>query len=514
MTTGLMPFMASALFRENAFASGHSSPMPEEGRDFFYRPQDAWAADFIPMFYNGRYELFFLLDWRDSEKHGEGVPWYRISTTDLVNFTEHGQMLARGTAAEQDLYVFTGSALRANNQFHIFYTGHNGHLADQGKPMQGIMHAVSDDLSNWKKQPSETFFAPADRYEKDDWRDPFVFFEPLSGRYYMLVAARNKNGIPRRRGLTACCGSTDLTHWTVEKPLYDPGLYFTHECPDLFKMGGWWYLVFSEFTDKVRTRYRMSRSWRGPWIIPSRDDFDGHAFYAAKTASDGKRRLLFGWNPTRDGSKDTGGWQWGGNLVIHEIWQQPDGLLAVKMPDSVAAAFTEERPVRFAWGAGDWKDTREGGGKDLRGGVALKGAGTYSVASAGEIPSLCLITATMTPESLKQGDFGIWFKGNDDLDQAYYIRCEPGAGRMVFDKWPRERSEVPNMAELERPVKFQPGKGTSIQLIIDGNKGVVYVNDAIAMNFRAYDLSFRNWGFFAGDANVHITNVGLKEKSR
>ena len=80
-------------------------------------------------------------------------------------------------------------------------------------------------------------------------------------------------------------------------------LYFTHECPDLFKMGDWWYLLFSEFTDLVRTRYRMSRSLSGPWIIPERDDFDGHAFYAAKTASDGNKRFIFGWNPTREGEK-------------------------------------------------------------------------------------------------------------------------------------------------------------------------------------------------------------------
>jgi beta-fructofuranosidase len=119
----------------------------------------------------------------------------------------------------------------------------------------------------------------------------------------------------------------------------------------------------------------------------------------------------------------------------------------------------------------------------------------------------------MTPESLR-GDFGLWFKGNDDFDQAYYIRLEPGAGRMVFDKWPRERSEVPDMAELERPVKFQANKGISIKLIIDGNKGVVYVDDAVAMNFRAYDLNYLNWGFFAGDANVRVGEVGLKEKSR
>jgi beta-fructofuranosidase len=120
----------------------------------------------------------------------------------------------------------------------------------------------------------------------------------------------------------------------------------------------------------------------------------------------------------------------------------------------------------------------------------------------------------VTPESLKQGDFGIWFNGNDAFDQAYYIRFEPGAGKMVFDKWPRERSAVPEMVELERPVRFVVGKEITIKLIIDGNKGVVYVDDAIAMNFRAYELSHHNWGFFAEDANVDFRDVVMKVKSR
>lgn len=484
-TTGLLPFAASSFLRGNALPASVVKPPDPGEREFFYRPQGAWAADFIPLYNEDRFELFYLHDWRDSAGHGEGVPWYRISTTDFVHFTEHGQMLARGTAQEQDLYVFTGSALRAGGRYHIFYTGHNYHLAERGKPAQGIMHAVSDDLSRWQKLPAETFFAPTDRYEKDDWRDAFVFFDPSSAKYYMLIAARNKKGIPRRRGLTACCSSTDLTHWTVEEPLYDPGLYFTHECPDLFQWGDWWYLVFSEFTDKVRTRYRMSRSWKGPWIIPERDDFDGHAFYAAKTASNGRERFLFGWNPTRDGSKDTGGWQWGGNLVVHELWQHAGGQLGVRMPESVAAAFSGGQPASYS----------------------LEGRGTYAVAQAGTLPTLCCITATLTPESLAQGDFGLWFYGNDTFDQAYYIRFEPGNRRMVFDKWPRERSEVPQMAELERPLQFGVNKGIDIRCIINGTLGVVYVNDTVAMNFRAYDTGQRLWGFFAGDAQVRVTNV-------
>jgi len=38
--------------------------------------------------------------------------------------------------------------------------------------------------------------------------------------------------------------------------------------------------------------------------------------------------VLFGWNPTRSGAKDKGDWDWGGNLVVHELFQEKDGQLA------------------------------------------------------------------------------------------------------------------------------------------------------------------------------------------
>ncbi len=60
-------------------------------REFFYRPEGAWAADFIPLFDNGKYHLFYLLDWRDKTGHGEGTPWYQIETDDFVHFKEYGE---------------------------------------------------------------------------------------------------------------------------------------------------------------------------------------------------------------------------------------------------------------------------------------------------------------------------------------------------------------------------------------------------------------------------------------
>ena len=126
------------------------------------------------------------------------------------------------------------------------------------------MHATSTDLVTWQKVPGDTFFAPVDGYEPHDWRDPFVFWNEEAGEFWMLLAARLKDGPSRRRGCTALCTSTDLRTWRVAEPLYAPGLYFTHECPDLFRMGDWWYLLFSEFTERAS----RATAWRGPSPVP------------------------------------------------------------------------------------------------------------------------------------------------------------------------------------------------------------------------------------------------------
>ena len=472
----------------------------DSGREFFYRPRGAWAGDFIPLYADGEFQLFYLLDWRDVARRGEGMPWYRISTTDFVHYKEHGEMLKRGSASEQDLYVFTGSVIHAQDGYHIFYTGHNPHLQEQGKPEQAIMHAVSKDMRTWTKLPEQTFFAPSDKYEKDDWRDPYVFWDPQTNEYNMLLAARYKTGIPRRRGVTALCSSKDLVRWQVQEPFYSPGLYYAHECPDLFKMGDWWYLIFSEFSDKMRTRYRMSQSLKGPWITPRRDDFDGHAFYAAKSASDGEKRFLFGWNPTREGAKDSGAWDWGGNLVVHEIVQERDGQLGVKIPRSVASAFTKAAPLFFGSGVGNFRYNN--------GALKLDARETFAAAAAAPLPQLCRISASANFERGTQ-ELGLMFRTSRDFESGYCIRIEPQNNRLVFDKWPRERPEVTQMVELERPLDLSGAHAAKMTVIFDGNKGVAYVNDTIAMSFRAYDLAEGDWGFFVTDGVATFRNIEI-----
>lgn len=462
-------------------------------RNLFYKPEGAWAADFIPFYRNGTYHLFYLLDWRDPTAHGEGTPWYQITTKDFVHFTEQGEMLARGTAEEQDRWVFTGSVIEAEGRFHIFYTGHNPHLRRQEKPEQGVMHAVSDDLLHWRKIPEDTFFSPTDQYEPHDWRDPFVFWNDEAQEWWMLLAARRKTGPSRRRGCLALCASTDLTHWQIRDPFWSPGLYFTHECPDLFRMGDWWYLVYSEFSESHFTRYRMSRSLEGPWLAPANDTFDVRTFYAAKTASDGQRRFAFGWNPTRDRPSDSeGNWQWGGNLVVHEIIQEPDGALTVRVPPEVDSALNTEQAFAFQAGIGQ---SRIDGRK-----VELDAPDSFACAIAGAMPAPCKIETNITFAPNARA-CGLMLRVSDDLEAAYYVRLEPGRNRLVFDGWPR-KGDVPFYTGLERPLDLRPGEPVELKVFVEGTVCEIYAGGKVAMSARMYERPTGNWGVFVQEGNA------------
>ena len=469
--------------------------------NMYYKPENAWAGDFIPFFWDGEFKLFYLHDWRNVEKFGEGTPWYQIGTKDFIHFTEYGEMLNRGTESDQDLYVFTGSVIEAEGSFHIFYTGHNGHLPEKGRPAQAVMHAVSSDLQHWTKVPEDICYSPTDMYEPNDWRDPFVFWNDEAGEYWMLVAARHKTGPSKRRGLTAYCASKDLKHWEVRGDFYAPGLFYTHECPDIFQMGDWWYLVFSEFTDKFITRYRMAKSVTGPWLTPLDDSFDGRAYYAAKTWSDGLKRYLFGWIPTRDEEKDYAPWNWGGNLGVHELYQNADGTLAVKAPDNIAGEFTCCETIQFTRGTGNWYASENE--------LTLEADGSFSCAVMdAEMPNIMMITADIKFSNITKG-FGFMLRSDSDYEKGYFVRLEPLMNRMVFDSWPRRENDKPFMLELERPIHISSEEFVHLDVYIENTICVVYLNNAVAMSARMYDIQTGLFGVFACEGSATFSNIQI-----
>ncbi len=469
----------------------------------YFRPDVGAAGDFIPFYWEGDYHIFYLQDYRDHAKYGEGTPWFHLVTKDFVDIRNLGEAIPRGKADEQDLYIFTGSVFENDGKFYIFYTGHNGSFVPTDKPQQAIMRVTSTDMATWTKDPDFYFKAPVEMgYDKDDWRDPYVFLNPDTGEFNMVLAARKQTGPSRNRGCLALAVSSDLDNWTVKEPIWAPDQYFTHECPDLFKMGDWWYLVYSTFTERLVTHYRMSKSLSGPWLAPADDAFDCRAYYAAKTAGIGDERYIFGWLASRDGDTDAGGYQWGGNLVVHKVEQQADGSLSVRIPDSVQAAFDTSvefgspRPVLGAW-------------EYIGDGIGARAVGRHSIIRIGDLPEECLIECDVDFGAGTYG-CGLMLRVDEAVDNYYVVRLEPSNNRIVMDKWPRP----PDQAFIaERPLEMSAGKPVKLRVVMDESCLVVYADDKVALSYRTYDFAKGSLCLFATEGHVNVRGLSVKMRS-
>jgi len=467
----------------------------------FFRPDEkVAAADFIPFYWQGDYHLFYLLEDRTGTAP-EGTPWMHLVTRDFVNFEDWGEAIPRGTQDTQDLYPFTGSVIERNGTFYIFYTGHNPHFSKVGRPREAIMRVTSSDLRTWTRDEQFLIMPPtAQGYEANDWRDPFVCWNPQAQQYWMLLAARRPNaGEPRRYGLTALMVSDDLERWELSEPLWAPDEYYTHECPDLFQIGSWWYLVFSTFSDRTATHYRMASSSRGPWLAPHDDAFDGRPHYAAKTASDGTRRYLFGWLADRKDDSDEGGWMWGGNLVVHEVVARPDGSLGARVPETVRNVFRTRVPLDPRPVLGPWQAQGDS--------LSVDSTSRFSEAKLGPMPDECLIETEVSFTSGTQS-LGLLLRASEDLGKYYQVRLEPPRQRLVVDRYPRP-GDQPLM--LERPLALSAGTPVRLRVIADGTCLVVYANDT-ALSCRMYDHREGALGVFVTEGQADFKQMEMKQR--
>lgn len=460
----------------------------------YFRPEGkAVAADVIPYYKDGVFYLYYLHDYRDAERCGEGVPWYLVKTKDFVTYSRPVEILPRGGKEDEDLYVFTGSVIEYDDTFYLFYTGHNPHLREKGRPEQCVMLAVGSDPEHFHKTDLR-YFAP-DTFEPHDWRDPFVYRE--GDHIAMLLAAREKEGPFLKRGVTVKCSSRDLVRWKTDGIFYAPHNYYAHECPDLFRMGDWWYFVFSEFSDRTSTRYRMARSPEGPWIAPPSDTFDARSFYAAKTVSDGRRRYVIGWDPTREGDEDYKPWQWGGTLVVHELVQNADGTLVVRCPDAIAAQYDRELPVCEVSRFGDV--SKEEGAYTLR-------KGGYARVMFGALPRNCKIECEIRQDECGK-DFGLALRMNETYDLGYFVKFDPVYRRMCFDRNFRP-GDVPFMIDSERPLGLKEGVWHHLTIIVEGTVAVCYIG-GVAMSVRMYDYREGGLGIFANECGASFRNIRI-----
>ncbi len=290
-----------------------------------------FAGDPMPFWHDNTFHVFWLTDYKHQ---GFGHQWAHMSTSDLKQWKHHP--LAVPIDKPDVDAICTGSVIYVKNKYYAFYatrTRENGRR-------EYISYSVSEDGVNFMKQIPREFITAPPQCESAHFRDPHLFYDKPAGLYYMLITTAFKEAeIDKARYCLIYYTSKNMQNWEFKGPFYfsgsDKGFAYP-ECADIFKWNDWYYLLF-----KVTggTYYRMAKNINGPWIAPAEDNIGNDYALVFKTAKfKQNRRIAVGFAPHREGDKDDGAWQYGGNLVFRELKQNENGsLIAVRPPEMITA---------------------------------------------------------------------------------------------------------------------------------------------------------------------------------
>lgn len=312
---------------------------------YLFRPDNCFFGDCMP-FYNsqdGLFYLYFQKDTRNPVPFGDPFGWELATTSDFVSYQRYGEVLKRGTETANDQFIYAGSVYEdQKGKIRAIYTGFNRNFIEQDKPSQVLMRASSNDGINWQKNGIAIDLIPQPGYDSNNWRDPNLVWDEERGEYFLILGTRLEANKKEKSGRLVYYVSKDGTKWSFKGDFWAPNLYTMIEMPQLFKEKNWWYLVYSEYDLEKTTHYAMSKNIMGPWIIPAQDTFNGRAYYAARTASNGNERFLFGWVPSKEAGKDESNYLWGGTFLPLRVLISGNGELKTTIPRALKLAVKDQ----------------------------------------------------------------------------------------------------------------------------------------------------------------------------
>ncbi len=215
---------------------------------------------------------------------------------DMFQWEELPPAITCGPAGTFDAYsIYHMDVFVHDGTWYMYYTG-----LDKGGPgeQQSVGLATSRDGLHWEKHPANPILRADPRwyeqsipreatYQPKDFgrlwfRDPCIIRDAKSGKFGMIVIARDKSKHPDVRGCLAWATSNDLVRWEPHEPIYSPGRFHTIETPSIFERNGLHYIVFMThkywgtphlLSDPYQNSgdfYAISRTgWAGPYEAPA-----------------------------------------------------------------------------------------------------------------------------------------------------------------------------------------------------------------------------------------------------
>ena len=476
----------------------------ERGFQTYYNPAIGRCGDPMPFFDQkaGEFKVLYLQEY---DNNGPCYhPIWGISTTDGAHYRSLGEVLPTGTSTqEQDAAIGTGCCVynEQDGLYYIYYTGHNVLCKD----VEVVMRATSPDFKNWTKDMSWALTGPKYGYSGVDFRDPQVF-RADDGLWHMVIASKLK---------FAEFKSADLRNWE-HVGQFNMVWDRMCECPDIFKMGDWWYLVYSEayradWSRKVK--YMMARSldelkacFDNPGANWPKDGHEGvldsRAFYAGKTASNGQDRYIWGWSPYRSGATNDerninvgadGEPNWAGALVCHKIIQHADGTLSLGEVPGIRAKYNKEQPVTVVASNG-YADGK------------LTGDDAYVLYNRLEAHNHLSFTVTTSNNWDK---FGISLVRGGNSEKYYTMVVNPENENTRKVNFEQEGKKGAGFIKGIDGYNFaRPSDNVyHIDIYTDNSVMVMYINDVCAYTQRIYGIQKNCWSVNNYGGSITVSNV-------
>lgn len=470
--------------------------MPRKGSvnndvTIFAGTESGIIGDPMPYFDGEYMNYFYLLE--ESDKSIVGFhPWALIRTKDFITYEDKGVAIPyEKDAGHQDLALGTGSIIQdKNGLYHAYYTGYNS--SGNTDYFEKIQHATSNDLLNWTKHPEHGFFGG-----HNDFRDPYVFYNDETNNYWMLITTRENN-----HGVIKLYTSHNLVNWTYDRVLFynDAGSY-NMECPSLLKIGAYWYLVYSEQGSFRVTHYRYTSDLNsGVWVKPTIDYFDGVGVYAGRIEKYHERTIFTGWQAVKYYDYDGGDYDWGGNLVNHELIQLANGELRAQPLKEVIDALNNEVEYRVS-------TKTDALLQEEKNFIFSKGEYEHVIFEQLEKKSTKI---TFTLSNLTSGIFGLSFAhDNENAEGELNVAFNLNAQKLEFYNV-KTTNITQSIAQAYVPFEPWPAE-VNVTVLSEDECLSVYVENQQVLSSRLYTKTNLHFGLFALNTSVTFKEVSFYE---
>ena len=490
-----------------------STDAPDFGT--YYMPYVGRVGDPMPYYdqKDGLFKVLYLQEYINNMPF-RFHPIWAVATKDCASYESLGELLPYGgNDFEQDAALGTGCAYEKDGTYYIYYTGHNGNC----KNREVVMRATSTDFKNWTKDELWALYGTDFGYSANDFRDPQIFVAD-DNMYHMVISTYPEHG---GDPVFAEFKSSDLKNWEHVgriKMIWDRML----ECPDIFKMGDYWYIVFSEsyrasWSRKVK--YMVASTYEelknclndGPKWAPDGHEgvLDTRSFYAGKTASNGTDRYIWGWCPFRSGADihekntnvgagDGNEPNWSGALVCHKIIQHADGTLTLGAVPALAGKYDKAVEAKVMDSNGYSNGT-------------LSGDGAYVLFNRLDVANHISFTVKTSNNWDK---FGVSFVRGTDSKKYYTMVVNPEweDGRKV--NFEQEGEEGKGFIEAADGYVFQrPADNVyNIDIYTDNSVLTMYINDVCAYTQRIYGIQKNCWSINNYGGSITVSDVKVSQQ--